>query len=79
MNMPEVEQDALLALQSDKDMKVLPTKKCYVNVVLLNEDYCSKLRTVSNDTIYGKVKSNEQNRDTNGFPHEKVRYSRGSC
>jgi hypothetical protein len=26
MNVSEVEQDALLALQSDKNMKVLPTK-----------------------------------------------------
>jgi hypothetical protein len=75
MNVSEVEKDALLALQSDKDMKVLPTK----NVMLLNEVYYSKVKMVSSNPIYRKVKSNEQNRDTNGFPHEKVRYSKGSC
>jgi hypothetical protein len=75
MNVSEVEQDALLVLQSDKDMKFLPTK----NVVLLNEVYYSKVKMVSSNPIYRKVKSNEQNRDRIGFPHEKVRYSKGSC
>jgi hypothetical protein len=51
MNVSEVEQDALLALQSDEDMKVLPTKN-----VVLNEVYYSKVKMVSSNPIYRKVK-----------------------
>jgi hypothetical protein len=54
-NTSQAERNALLALQNDKDIAILPTDKGNVAVVLLSEDYHNKIKTLLSDPEYTKL------------------------
>jgi hypothetical protein len=58
----QAEQDALLALQNDRDITVLPAGKGNSTVVLLSEDYHSKVRTVLGAPVYMKLTADPTNK-----------------
>jgi hypothetical protein len=60
--MSKVEQDALQALQNNKDITLLPADKGNATFVLLSEDYRSKIRSMLSDAIYKKLTADPNNK-----------------
>jgi hypothetical protein len=61
-NTSKAERDTLQALRNNKDITVLPADKGNATIVLLNEDYHSKIRNMLSDPVYKKLTADTTNK-----------------